>query len=327
MSLNTTKMPPRASSTPLPKATSLPQNPPNPMPPPSSNPSNKIPSYSEKAAFKPHDRVENILHVYASHDSKVPITNADWHVIEQNILRTLLTHDSGSIDDLLVARSGYDAAHSCGFIAAESAASAEWHKRVVSEFGEGGKKFRAWARGEHPTLFQLRVFLPSKYNIIPSIDSTKLLKTYNPFLNEGTFELQREERVGEGRALFFSISRNAFLKVRETYKLNFPLGKVDCNNATLKALTTTRAAIPKPTPTQIPPPPISNQTQIDHAIQALATEPPPPSPQPPSEQAFRQFSHPQQHPPPPHHQGPPTAQLAAGALQTAHHLIATLPKA
>jgi hypothetical protein len=117
----------------------------------------------------------------------------------------------------------------------ESVASAEWHKRIISSFDEGGKKFRAWARGEHPTLFQIRVFLPKKYNIIPSIDSTKLLTTYNPFLTTGTFELQREETVGEGRALFFNLNRDSFLIIRETYKLNFMLGKVDCNNATPKA--------------------------------------------------------------------------------------------
>jgi hypothetical protein len=227
------------------------------MPPPRFSPTippNKT-TYAERASLKPLERVENILHVYATHDSKVPITNADWHIIEQHLLRMLLAHDSGSMDDLLVARSGYDAAHRCGFIAAESATSAEWHKGVVLGYGGGVKKFRAWARGEHPTLFQLRVFLPSRYNIIPSTDSVKIFCTYNPFLKEGTFELQREESIGDGRALFFNISRDAFLIVRNTYKLNFPLGKVDCNNATPKPSTITRPANPKPTSTNIPPPP------------------------------------------------------------------------
>jgi hypothetical protein len=113
-------------------------------------------------------------------------------------------------------------------------ASAEWHKKIVSSFESEGKKFRAWSRGEHPTLFQIRVYLPTKYNIIPTTDSTLILQKYNPFLKTGTFELLREEGVNDGRALFFSISRDAFLKLRDTYKLNFPLGKVECNNATPK---------------------------------------------------------------------------------------------
>jgi hypothetical protein len=170
----------------------------------------------------------------------------------------LLAHDVGSMDDLLVARSGYDAAHRCGFIAAESATSAEWHKGVILGYGGGVKKFRAWARGEHPTLFQLRVFLPPRYNIIPSTDSVKILCTYNPFLKDGTFELQREENIGDGRALFFNISRDAFLIVRNNYKLNFPLGKVDCNNATPKpsSSTITRPANPKPSSTKTTTPPL-----------------------------------------------------------------------
>ena len=122
-------------------------------------------------------------------------------------------------------RSGYDAAHKCGFIAAESVASAEWHKRIISSFDKDRKKFRAWAKGEYPTLFQIRVHLPSKYNIIPSEESSHILKKYNSFLVSGTFELIREEPVGDGRALFFSVSWDAFHKIRESFKLNFPLGK------------------------------------------------------------------------------------------------------
>jgi hypothetical protein len=86
--------------------------------------------------------VENILHIYSSHDSKVPISNRDWHIIEQYTLHNLLTQKSISIDDLLVVRSGYDAAHKCGFIAAESVASAEWHKKIIFSFDKDGKKFR-----------------------------------------------------------------------------------------------------------------------------------------------------------------------------------------
>jgi hypothetical protein len=154
-----------------------------------------------------------------------------------------------------VARSGYDTVHKCGFIAAESVASAEWHKRIVSSFDANGMKFRAWARGEFPTLFQIRVHLPMKYNIIPSTDSTKLLTAYNPYLASGTFELLREEPVGEGRALFCSLDRGAFLKVRETYKLNFPLGKVDCNNATAnKVSAITHPANTTPLSIKIPSP-------------------------------------------------------------------------
>ena len=145
--------------------------------------------YVARAAFKPLERVENILHIYSSRDSKVPISNEDWHIIEQFTLEHLLTQDSISVDDLLVARSGYDTTHKCGFIAAESIASAEWHKRIISSFAKDGKKFRAWAKGEHPTLFQIRIFLPAKYNIIPSIESSNILKKFNPFLNSGTFEL------------------------------------------------------------------------------------------------------------------------------------------
>jgi hypothetical protein len=174
-----------------------------PPPPSTSNPPKKSLSYAERAVPRPHERVENILHVYATHDSKVPITNDDWHLVEQFILRNLITQDTISSEDLLVVRSGYDSAHKCGFIAAESVASAEWHKRIVSTFLEGEKRFRAWSRGEHPTLFQVRIYLPQKYNIIPTTDIPKLITTYNPFLLNGTFELQREESVGEGRALFF----------------------------------------------------------------------------------------------------------------------------
>jgi hypothetical protein len=119
-----------------------------------------------------------------------------------------------------------------------------------------------------------------KYNIISSIDSTQILKNYNPYLSAGTFELLREENAGEGRALYFSISRGAFLRVRETYKLNFPLGKFDCNNATPKTPNlATRPANPTPPSTQIPPPPETNQSQIDLAIQALASTPLPTIPQ------------------------------------------------
>jgi hypothetical protein len=170
-----------------------------------------------------------------------------------------------------VARSGYDTTHKCGFIAAESIASAEWHKRIVLSFNKEGKKFRAWARGEHPTLFQIRIYLPMKYNIISSINSTQILINYNPFLKSGTFELLREEPSGEGRALFFSVSREAFLQIRETYKLNFPLGKLDCNNATPKTLNPVTTRPINPTFTQIPLPPVKNQNQIDQAIQALST--------------------------------------------------------
>ena len=103
--------------------------------------------YAEKAAIKPPpERVDNILHVYASHDSKVPITNGDWHLIEQHTLRVMLSDQTSPLEDHLVPRSGYDAAHQCGFIASESAASAEWHKRVIRGYGEGNKKLRAWAR-------------------------------------------------------------------------------------------------------------------------------------------------------------------------------------
>jgi hypothetical protein len=91
--------------------------------------------------------VENILYVYASHNSKVPISNGDWHLIEQFTLINLLKEDTIPLDDLLVARSGYDMAHKCGFIAAESVASAEWHKKIISSFEIEGKKFRAWSRG------------------------------------------------------------------------------------------------------------------------------------------------------------------------------------
>ena len=257
------------------------------MPPP---PSSSIPprktTYAEKAASKPQERVENILYIYSSHDSKVPISNGDWHTIEQYTLQNLLSQDSISTDDLLVAKSGYDTAHKCGFIAAESIASAEWHKKIISGYERDGQKFRAWAKGEHPTLFQIRIYLPAKYNIIPSVQSSNILKNYNPFLSQGTFELLREESVGEGRALFCSVSRDAFLKIRETYKLNFPLGKVECNNVTPKNST---LSIPCTTSsTQIPLPPTSNQNQVDLAIQALSSTPipstsrptPPPIPQP-----------------------------------------------
>jgi hypothetical protein len=171
-------------------------------------------------------------------------------------------------------------AHKCGFIAAESLASAEWHKKIISSFESEGKKFRAWSRGEHPTLFQIRIFLPNKYNIIPTIDSTQILKTYNPFLKIGTFELLREEDVKDGRALFFSISRDAFLKLRETYKLNFPQGKVECNNATPKNsnIVPPHPTIPIPTSLQIPPTPEINQ-QLNQAIQALTSTPLPSIPQ------------------------------------------------
>jgi hypothetical protein len=64
---------------------------------------------------------------------------------------------------------------------------------IIANFGEGGKMFRAWAWGEHPTLFLFRVFLPAGYNIISTHAATKLLKTYNPQLDEGTFELQKNE--------------------------------------------------------------------------------------------------------------------------------------
>jgi hypothetical protein len=91
----------------------------------------------------------------------VPISNGDWHLIEQFTLRHLLTQDTIPLEDLLVARSGYDVAHQCGFIAAESVVSAEWHKKIISSFENNGKKIRAWARGEHPTLFHLRIHLPA----------------------------------------------------------------------------------------------------------------------------------------------------------------------
>ena len=171
-------------------------------------------------------------------------------------------------------------AHKCGFIAAESVTSAEWHKKIISSFESEGKKFRAWSRGEHPTLFQVRVYLPTKYNIIPSIDSTQILINYNPYLKTGTFELLREEGVKDGRALFYSVSRDAFLKLRETYKLNFPLGKVDCNNATPKNLNVVppHPNNPIPTPFQIPPPPEINQNQLNQTIQSLASTPPTPIP-------------------------------------------------
>jgi hypothetical protein len=83
-------------------------------------------TYADRAAAKPTEKVENILHVYLTHNSKVTISNADWHVIEQHSLQALI-NDSGSADDRLVLRSGYYAAHQCGFIAAESLASANWH--------------------------------------------------------------------------------------------------------------------------------------------------------------------------------------------------------
>ncbi len=198
-----------------------PQSAPSSMPPPT--PSTSKPTYASRAAVKPQNRVDNILHVYSTHDSKVPISNSDWHLIEQYTLKQILSLNSTSKEDLLVARSGYDAAHQCGFIAAESVASAEWHKSLISSYQEGSRRFRAWAKGEHPTLFLLRVFLPARYNIISPPEATKQLKSYNPFLVAGTFELQREEAVSDGRALFYSINRESFLKIRETYKLNFPL--------------------------------------------------------------------------------------------------------
>ena len=70
----------------------------------------------------------------------MPISNEDWRTIEQFTLHNLLTQESISTEDLLVARSGYDTTHKCGFIAAESIASAEWHKRIVLSFDKEGKK-------------------------------------------------------------------------------------------------------------------------------------------------------------------------------------------
>ena len=185
-------------------------------------------------------------------------------------------------EELLVARSGYDSAHGCGFIAAKSAVSAEWHKEVIAGFNEGHKKFRAWSRGEQPTLFLLRIYLPTRYNIISTPEAANLLITYNPFLRDGSFTLQKEETVSQGRALFFNITRASFLKVRENYKLNFPLGEVDCNNATPKASATLArpATLPQ---LMIPPPPTHTLDQVNQAISCIAT--PPTAKSPPTAQS------------------------------------------
>jgi hypothetical protein len=214
-------------------------------------------AYSKKATIKPQERADNILHVYATQDSKVPIRSTDWHLIEQYTLHMLPSHSSTSVEDLLVARSGYDAAHQCTFIAAETAASEEWHKAIIARYQEGNKRFSALATGEHPTLFLLPVYLPTRYNIITPQEATKQLRSYNPFLGPLIYR-ERKQTVGEGRDLFYCINREAFLKVIETYKLNFPLGKVDCNNATLKA----SAAIARPAAAliKIPPPLVNIQS-------------------------------------------------------------------
>ena len=236
------------------------------------------PSYAS-AAKKPTARVEHMLYVYGTNARKAPIFQKEWAKIETFLLglqEAELLDGSASADEIKIAYAGYDANHQCGIIAAKSEISLEWHKDAIQRY-PNVKPFRAWAKGETPELYIVRVFLPPKYTHIKSDNLTPVLKKLNPFLETGIFEWRESEETKGGMAILYETDKDSFQTIRKAgWKLEFLLGDVDCSYVPPNR----DPRIKKPQPPPQVPAPIENpilENKISEAIdklQNLPTQPP-----------------------------------------------------
>jgi hypothetical protein len=175
------------------------------------------------------ERVEHILHVYATQNKKQQISSCDWDYVLEHLIDLHQEHVlNGKIDPSLikVAHTGFDATHGCGFIACRTSDSAAWHKKAVAMM----KDFRAWAKGDTPPVRLCRIYLPIRFDNIPETKVIALIKAYNSDLKEAEITLKKTESLQGGRALFAEIDQDAYSIIRNKhYKLEFILGDIDCH--------------------------------------------------------------------------------------------------
>ena len=202
------------------------------------------------AASKPKDRVDDILHVYASKNKKTPISQCEWDYIMEILIDLHTSHVlSGQINpsEVRVAHTGFDGKHRCGFIACRNEKSAAWHKKAIDTVkGSDGLTFRAWAKGDLPQVRLCRIYLPTRFERIPDEKVIPLIKAYNPELKNSDICIKKSESLSQGgRAIFIEIDQDSYTHVRaKQYKLEFVLGDIDCHGV---------AVTPPPPPPQAKP--------------------------------------------------------------------------
>ena len=126
----------------------------------------KIP-YADKAKAKaaPRELVSNILYVYSTKTKKAPLTRRQWDMVDEQLIGALIIRTPGA-RLIRISNSGYNAKHSCGFIACRDLFSANWVKWLVSGMLDcsGGVGYRAWAKDEKLEARTCRLFLPARFN-------------------------------------------------------------------------------------------------------------------------------------------------------------------
>ena len=159
------------------------------------------------------ERVEHILHVYATQNKKQQISSCDWDYVLEHLIDLHQEHVlNGKIDPSLikVAHTGFDATHGCGFIACRTSDSAAWHKKAVAMM----KDFRAWAKGEQPEVRLCRLFLPTRVDSLLDDQAMTLIVKHNPPLHRGTLDLKHVEDVQGGRALFIEFDTDSYSYIK-----------------------------------------------------------------------------------------------------------------
>ena len=177
--------------------------------------------------------VDYLLHVYSSRQRKDRITPEEWRLVNKSLILAHLefTKEGGNPADLDTAHSNHDEKSGCGIIACRTRTGANWFKNQIDLIrGQEDTRFRAWERGEHPSVTLCRVFLPSpRLEDIPNQEVIPLIRTYNPGLPKGNFTLKREEGATGGRALLVEIDNESYSTIRNSrYKLKFMMGDIDC---------------------------------------------------------------------------------------------------
>ena len=107
------------------------------------NPKPVKPTYASKAKSPPKARVlvQNILYVYSTSDSKKALSLKDWEAIDNHLILKEVSQEPGN--SVKIAKSGYDSAHNCGYIACKNLASENWVKDVIRCLGGGDQTFPA----------------------------------------------------------------------------------------------------------------------------------------------------------------------------------------
>ena len=233
------------------------------------NPKPVKPTYASKAKSPPKARVlvQNILYVYSTSDSKKALSLKDWEAIDNHLILKEVSQEPGN--SVKIAKSGYDSAHNCGYIACKNLASENWVKDVIRCLGGGPNlpsPFRAWSRGEQPETRICRLFFPARFDCLNDNMLVPILLRHNPSLSQGTITLASSEIVQGGRAVFLEMDAASYGYAKSrNHKLEFTMMDVDCQ---LYIPPSNKAKKPVAPPTQTIPPTVSPSGSVNPAPNA-----------------------------------------------------------